>query len=100
MNQYNVFLPLLVTIILYLVSSKLMPKPSHNFIWDSVMLLGLIPSFVFGIIMAFGFGGPKLLYAHVELSIVFGISCILHLIFRLNVYVSQGKFMFRKKRDF
>lgn len=100
MNQYNVFLPLLVTIILYLVSSKLMSKPSHNFIWDSVMLLGLIPSFVFGILMALNLAGFNLLYYHVELSIVFGTSCVLHLIFRLKVYISQGKFMFRKKRDF
>lgn len=99
-NQYNVLLPLLATIILYLVSSKFMPKPSHNFVWDSVLLLGLIPSFVFGMIMAFDLDGPNLIYYHVEWSIVFGVSCILHLIFRLKVYISQGKFMFRKKREF
>lgn len=99
-NQYNVLLPLLATIILYLVSSKLMPKPSHNFVWDSVLLLGLIPSFVFGMIMALDLDGPNLIYYHVEWSIVFGVSCILHLIFRLKVYISQGKFMFRKKREF
>ncbi len=96
-NPYNVWLPLLVTVILYLVSAKLMPKPSHNFVWDSVLLLGLIPSFVFGIIMALDLDGPNMLYHHVEWSIVFGASCILHLIFRLKVYISQGKFMFRKK---
>jgi len=100
MNQYNVLFPLLATIILYLVSFKLMSKPSHNFVWNSVLLLGLIPSFVFGIILALGFGSPKLLYAHVEWSIVFGTLCILHFIFRLKVYISQGKFMFRKKKDF
>jgi len=100
MNQYNVFLPLLVTIVLYLVSSKLMPKPSHDFVWNSVLLLGLIPSFVFGILMALNLAGPELLRYHVGLSIVFGTSCILHLIFRLKIYISQGKFMFRKKRDF
>ena len=99
-NQYNVLLPILATIILYLTSAKLMPKPSHNFVWDSALLLGLVPSFVFGLLMALDLAGSNLLYYHVEWSIVFGTSCVLHLIFRLKIYISQGKFMFRKRNSF
>ena len=99
-KKYNVLLPLLATIMLYFFSLKLMPKPSHNFVWDSVLVLGLIPSFVFGMIMALDIGNFKLLYYHVEFSIIFGVSCILHLLYRFKVYLSQGKFMFRKKQTF
>lgn len=94
---YNVWLPLLATTIFYLITLKFLAKPTHSFLWNSVLLLGLIPSFVFGLILALNAGGVKLLYLHVEWSIVFGTVCVLHLLYRLKIYLSQGKFALRKE---
>lgn len=95
---YNVWLPLVATIILYLITLKFFAKPTHSFLWNSVLLLGLLPSFVFGLILALNAGGANLLYLHVEWSIVFGTACVLHLLYRLKIYLSQGKFAFGKKQ--
>ncbi|AKM81612.1 MAG: Cytochrome b5 [Candidatus Pacebacteria bacterium GW2011_GWF2_38_9] len=97
-KKYNVFLPFLITIVLYFLSMKLLVKPKHDFIWNSVMLLGLIPSFIFGILMAMEIATPSLLYLHVELSIVFGVVCILHFLYRMKMYLSEGRFTLRKKK--
>ena len=98
-NPYNLLIPLIGTIVLYLVSVNTLARKTHNFIWNTVMLLGLIPSFLFGILMILmksypglsvlsGFG---ILYFHVELSIVFGTACVLHFLLRRAIYVAEGK---------
>lgn len=97
-KNYNVFVPFLVTIILYFLSMKLLAKPKHDFIWNSLMLLGLIPSFGFGMLMAMGLVPSGLLYLHVELSIIFGVSCILHFLYRFKMYFSEMQFTLRKKK--
>ena len=88
-NKYNVIIPLLGTVLVYFLSLKLMKRQMHNLIWNTIMLLGLIPSFGFGVIMALGIRWENILYNHVELSIVFGTVCILHFLMRLNIYLAQ-----------
>jgi hypothetical protein len=94
---YNFFLPFFGTIIIYFLSMKLTPKNIHSFIWNTVMLLGLIPSFGFGSLMVlakqFNWAIPKsnILFSHVELSIIFGTVCIFHFIYRIKIYFAQGK---------
>jgi predicted heme/steroid binding protein len=99
-KKYNVLFPFLATIALYFLSMKFLAKPKHDFIWNSVMLLGLISSFIFGILMAMEIATPSLLYLHVELSIVFGVVCILHFLYRIKMYLSEGRFTLRKKKTF
>lgn len=96
-SKYNVFLPVLITVLLYLSSNKFLQKQTHNFIWNSFMLLGLIPSFIFGIIMAASFNNlvyKNMLYHHVEVSLSFGTACILHLVYRFKTYLCQAKSTF------
>jgi cytochrome b involved in lipid metabolism len=103
-SGYNLYLPLFLTIIIYLISSKFLQKRIHIFIWNSVMLLGLIPSFGFGVLMILAkqiswldsFRNYQILYNHVELSIVFGTVCLLHFLFRLRIYLLQAKNIYNK----
>lgn len=98
-SRYNLWIPLIATIVLYLISLKLFSRRLHTFIWNTVMLVGLIPSFFFGIGMILAkqvswlsmFSASNILYSHVELSIVFGVSCLLHFITRFAIYKAQGK---------
>ena len=94
-KDYNIWLPILIIIIVYVLSQKLLAKASHDFIWNSVQLLGLIPSFGFGLLMATGIA-PGLREDHVEWSVVFGTACLLHFVYRFRVYRSQGKFSWKK----
>jgi len=96
-NLYNVILPLILTTILYLVSLKLLSKPKHNFIWNTILLLGLIPSFIFGLILALNLNGANMLYNHVEGSIIFGTVCVLHLLMRFKTYRYQAICLTQKK---
>ena len=94
-KDYNIWLPIIITIVVYILSQKLLAKASHDFVWNSVQLLGLIPSFGFGLLMATG-AAPGLREDHVEWSVVFGTACVLHFIYRFRVYRSQGKFSWKK----
>jgi hypothetical protein len=99
-SPYNIYIPLLATIFLYFLSLKVFRRPVHNFIWNSLMVIGLIPSFGYGVIMVLAKQYPifsqlkytGMLYHHVEFSVAFGTACLLHFLLRLNVYLSQGKF--------
>ena len=98
-SRYNVIFPFFGALLFYLLSLKLLQRQIHNFIWNSVMLLGLIPSFGFGMMMALrdqfvwlkNIMVVNILYYHVELSIVFGVICILHFLLRLKIFLAQGK---------
>ncbi len=100
-HDFNVTLPLFGTIVIYFLNLKLVSRQIHNFIWNSIMLLGLIPSFGYGVIMAIGekmmwlrnLIGSNILYDHVEYSIIFGTACVLHFLFRVNIYLAQGKLL-------
>jgi cytochrome b involved in lipid metabolism len=98
-NPYDFYIPFLFTLFAYLISMKILGKNTHNFIWNSVMLIGLIPSFIYGIIMILSFQYPffkslrynQMLYHHVELSVIFGTACILHFANRIRTYICQAK---------
>jgi cytochrome b involved in lipid metabolism len=96
---YNLWLPLFATVLLYFLSKFFLKKTQHDFIWNSVILLGLLPSFGFGILMVLGkefaffrqFTQGDILFDHVEWSLVFGMSCVLHLLTRLKSYLAEAK---------
>jgi len=103
-SPYNILIPLIGTVVVYVLSLMVLKRQTHNFIWNSIMLLGLIPSFFFGIGMILAkqvswlsmFSASNILYSHVELSIIFGVSCLLHLILRLRIYFAQAKTLHNK----
>jgi cytochrome b involved in lipid metabolism len=98
-SRYNVIFPFFGALIFYLLSLKLLQRQTHNFIWNSVMLLGLIPSFGFGMMMALrdqfvwlkNIMVVNILYYHVELSIVFGVICIFAFFIKTKNIFSSGK---------
>ena len=113
-NPYNFFLPFLASAILYLVSwqltktniakkHQLFSKQYFNMIWNTVLLIALIPSLLFGSIMALQFQFPslidfarKLYFLHVEGSIIFGTVALLHLLTRLTQYLAPIKNLSKK----
>lgn len=95
-GTYNVWLPLILTVVACLVSNKLLSKTRHNFIWNTILLLGLLPSVVLGFLLALNLVSKAWLVTHVELSIVFGTACVMHLILRLKTYIFQGKTSLKK----
>ena len=95
---YNVWLPVVLTVFTCLLSNKFFSKARHNFIWNTILLLGLFPSFVIGILMAMNLISKEWLFFHVEFSIVFGTAALMHLLLRLKIYLSQGKMSFKKSK--
>ncbi|MFA6813986.1 MAG: hypothetical protein GX943_02915 [Candidatus Pacebacteria bacterium] len=104
-SRYKVFLPVLLTIALYFLSKKFLSKIKHDFLWNSILLLGLIPVVGFGFILALAdqlaflakINFTQMLHQHAQLSIIFGTVMVLHFIQRLKAYLSQGKASFRKR---
>jgi hypothetical protein len=99
-NPYNLLVPLLLTLVLYWVPSFFIKnKKKFNAFWNTILLLTLlIPSFGFGVFMILRYQFPnlynidfKFMYWHVELSIVFSIIALNHLIQRFKVYLVQLK---------
>jgi len=107
-NPYNVVIPLLATSFLYFISKlisqksnfgkKYLPAYRFNFIWNSLLLISLIPSALFGIYMVLRYSFPMLydihfdfMYWHVEGSIVMSTIALLHFTDRIKIFVSQGK---------
>jgi cytochrome b involved in lipid metabolism len=104
--KYNVYLPVLITIIIYYLSKKFLGKARHDFLWNSILLIGLIPVVVFGFILALAdqiefltkINFNQMLSQHAQLSIIVGTAMILHMIQRAKIYLSQGKSSFRKRK--
>ena len=95
-SGYNIWFPVVLTIVACLLSSKFFSKARHNFIWNTILLLGLFPSFVIGVLMAMNLISKEWLFFHVEFSIAFGTAALMHLLLRLKIYLSQGKMSFKK----
>jgi len=103
--RYRVFLPVLVTIVLYFLTKKFLSKARQDFLWNSVLLIGLIPVVGFGFVLALADQVPflakinftQMLYLHAQLSIIISTAMILHFIQRSKIYLSQGKSSFRKR---
>lgn len=107
-SPYNFAIPFFTTLILYIISwfaaeRKLFSKythPTHNMIWNTLLLVALIPSAIFGFYLTLRYPFPEIridrevfdfLYWHVEGSIVMGTISIMHLLQRLKMYFSQIK---------
>lgn len=98
-SKYQVYIPVLLTIIIYLVTRKFLKKAIHDFLWNSVLVLGTIPVIGFGFILALADQLPllakinftQMLNQHAQLSIVVGTAMILHFLKRLKIYLFQGK---------
>lgn len=106
---YNLAIPLFGTIILYIVfyiisgSSwgkryQILSRRRFNFFWNTVLFLSLIPALGFGIFMMLRYRFPSLydinfdfMYWHVELSVVMGVVCLMHLIQRWRQYTVGAK---------
>lgn len=104
-KEYNLMIPLLISIILYwgtyiFVKNNKFGKINivkFNGFWNTILFLTLlVPSFGFGIYMLIRIANPSIakgsfdfLYWHVELSIVMGVLGISHLIQRLGIYLRQ-----------
>lgn len=104
-KEYNLIVPLLISIILYWGTYMLVKRNKFfgmnivkfNGFWNSILFLTLlIPAFGFGLIMILNIKKPSLmdiqfdiLYWHVELSIAMGVLGISHLIQRLGIYLRQ-----------
>jgi hypothetical protein len=110
-SPYNIVIPLVVPLILYLtswiVSKKMIVKKfnlqTHNAIWNTVLIITLVPSAVFGLYLALRYSLPEIrtqsfdfMYWHVEGSIVMATVVTLHLIQRLVQYFAQLKNIWRR----
>ena len=115
-NPYNFFVPFLGSVIPFLIHWKLtrtsyakkykvLSLLGFKFVWNSVLVLSLIPSAIFGLYLVFQYTFPALrnvnfdfLYWHVEGSILFSTVIVLHFIYRLNIYFAQLKGSFCDQR--
>jgi hypothetical protein len=108
---YNFPIPFLVTALLYITTwqlsksefakqNKLFNKIGFNGLWNTILAIALIPSFIFGLVLIMRYRFDRLrdinfdfLYWHVEGSIVMGTIGILHLLTRLKQYFAQLDFI-------
>lgn len=113
-NPYNVWVPMVTVIVLYLIGwgitktefskkSNIFNKRNFNLFWNIVLVLSLVPSLIFGLIMALQFQfselsdiANNLYWMHVEGSILFGTVGVMHLLTRFNRFIAPLKAMFRK----
>ncbi|MBN1618426.1 hypothetical protein JW887_03735 [Candidatus Dojkabacteria bacterium] len=113
-SPYNFFVPFVVTALLYLIhwyfsentntENKVRSKQFFRLLWNSVLIISLIPSFIFGTIMTIQFTyktlipfASSLYWWHVEGSVIMGTVAVLHLITRLTFYFTQLKSVTAKK---
>ncbi len=115
-NPYNALVPVAISGGLYLLywgltktelrnKTKLFNKNTFNLTFNTLLLLGLIPSAVFGFIMVMSYRFDAIreidfdfLYWHVELSIAFATLMFAHFLTRFKLYLAPLK-LFRKIRS-
>ncbi len=106
-SPYNFAIPFFGTLFTYFVSEVLVRigkdkkdwrfnKTTERFFWNTVLIISLVPSAIFGFYLVLRYSIPVLsdinfdfLYWHVEGSIVFGTVCVIHFIERLKMYFAQ-----------
>ncbi|MBD3280897.1 hypothetical protein GF389_05240 [Candidatus Dojkabacteria bacterium] len=104
-NPYNFWLPAGLAFVSYMLywglskwevtkKIKIFDKRIFNFTFNTVMVLGLIPSVVFGFIMIAAYSYSSVndidfdfLYWHVHLSIAFGVLLVTHFFTRFKLYL-------------
>ncbi len=106
-NPYNIIIPVLITISLWIAlkllfrsklskSMKFLKPTGYKLLLNSLMVVSLIPTALFGLFMIFQYSFPILrnigfdiLWWHVEGSVVFSVFVIIHIIERLNQVFAQ-----------
>lgn len=102
-NPYNFIIPFAITLILYLITylmatkgwfNRVLVLAKVNLFWNSMLVVFLIPSVIFGFILVLQYPFPALaaikfdfLYWHVEGSIAFGTLVICHFLQRFKQYL-------------
>ncbi len=103
--KYKVLIPVLLTAFAYYLTKKFLSKARHDFLWNSVLLIGFIPVVGFGFILALAdqlaflakLNLNQMLHQHAQLSIIIGTAMLLHFIQRAKIYMSQGRVALKKK---
>lgn len=108
-NPYNFTFPFFASLLAYLAhwfitksylskKHKLLTRPVFNMFWNTVLVISLIPSALFGFFLIFRYSYTELyninfdfLWWHVEGSVVFATVSVLHLISRLKQYFAPLK---------
>ncbi len=102
-SPYNFVVPFVTTLTTYLISfyllkRKWLTRKIFNMIWNTMLLITLIPSAIFGFYMVLSYSYPLLrevkfnfLYWHVEGSVMFGLLAVVHFINRFTQYQAQLK---------
>lgn len=114
-SRYNIVVPIIGMSILFIITRTLKNKKkssgdtilsgsTYKFIWNTILIISLIPSGVFGIFMVLRTKFPELysikfdvLFWHVEGGILLFIGILLHLLDRLTTYFAQFKSIRKKK---
>jgi cytochrome b involved in lipid metabolism len=107
-DPYNFPVLFLGTLLIYIFSYILFKKKymlNFNFFWNSVMVLSLIPSGIFGFYMILRYSFSVLyqinfdfLFWHVEGSIIFATLAAAHLLQRIKQYILPVKVMLIRKK--
>jgi cytochrome b involved in lipid metabolism len=113
-NPYDFWTPFLIVNILlwgnYFLSKTAFWKSkfkalTYNMIWNSMLIISLVPSVVFGLFLILSYSFPALrkidfdfLYWHVEGSICFTVIALAHLLLRLKIYFMQLKISLSKPK--
>jgi len=111
-NPYDFWTPFVIVSILlwgnYFLSKTSFWKSSfkpltYNMIWNTMLILSLIPSLIFGLFMILVYSFPELrkidfdfMYWHVEGSICFSVIVLAHILLRLKMYFMQIRVSFTK----
>lgn len=106
-NPYNVTFPVIFIITLYFLgyyisgsgigkNYSVLSRLAFNSFWNSILLISMIPSLLFGLFLILEYQFPSLrnlsfnfLYWHVEGGIVFGTVALLHFWQRYRQYLAQ-----------
>jgi cytochrome b involved in lipid metabolism len=111
-NPYDFWTPFLVVGVLlwgnYFLSKTSLWKTNfkpltYNMVWNTMLIVSLIPSLIFGLFMILVYSFPELrkinfdfMYWHVEGSICFSVIVLAHILLRLKMYFMQIKVSFTK----
>ncbi len=116
-NPYNLFLPIFLILLVYIPwkiicasawakKYKILSVAFFNLFWNTVLLLSLIPSLIFGIFLILRYSFPSLhaikinfLYYHVEGGIIMGTVGLLHFIQRRFGYIAPFRIFKQNKKE-
>lgn len=108
-SPYNVTYPLVFLVIFYLLGyyisgsgigkeHRIFSRLAFNYFWNTVLLLSLVPSLLFGLFLVLEYQYPSLrnigfnfLYWHVEGGIVLGTVVVMHFLQRSRQYLAQKR---------